>query len=141
MTFALDLAAFMDKAGGNAEIAKRKIAIEVARSLIEMSPVDTGRFRANWQVGIGKIDETTTEETDKVGGSTLARLTEEIGSPIGPSKSRSTYLQDSVIFITNNLPYAQALEDGHSKQAPNGMVKITVARFQEFVDRAVASMK
>jgi hypothetical protein len=30
--------------------------------------------------------------------------------------------QVSTIYFTNNLPYAQALENGHSNQAPGGMV-------------------
>ena len=33
--------------------------------------------------------------------------------------------QVSSIYFTNNLPYAQALENGHSGQAPGGMVGIT----------------
>jgi hypothetical protein len=31
----------------------------------------------------------------------------------------------STIYFTNNLPYAQALENGHSNQAPGGMVGLT----------------
>jgi len=41
------------------------------------------------------------------------------------------------VFISNNLPYAQAIEDGHSKQAPAGMVKVTVAEFLPIVNKAV----
>jgi hypothetical protein len=37
----------------------------------------------------------------------------------------------------NNLPYAVPLEYGHSKQAPGGMVRITLARFQQIVDEAI----
>ena len=36
-----------------------------------------GRFRANWQVGIGLMDTTTTEDTDAGGGKTLQRLSGE----------------------------------------------------------------
>ena len=32
---------------------------------------------------------------------------------------------NKVQFFTNNLPYAAALENGHSGQAPGGMVGIT----------------
>ena len=31
------------------------------------------------------------------------------------------------IWISNNLPYITALEDGHSKQAPAGMVALSLA--------------
>ncbi len=37
----------------------------------------------------------------------------------------------------NNLPYAIALEYGHSDQAPGGMVRITQARFQQIVEEAI----
>jgi len=36
-------------------------------------------------------------------------------------------------YISNNLPYAIPIEDGHSKQAPTGMVKVTVAEFGSIV--------
>jgi hypothetical protein len=37
----------------------------------------------------------------------------------------------------NNLPYGIALEYGHSKQAPSGMIRVTLARFQQIVDEAI----
>jgi hypothetical protein len=30
------------------------------------------------------------------------------------------------VFIVNNLAYVEALENGHSKQAPNGFVKLAM---------------
>jgi len=35
-----------------------------------------------------------------------------------------------VIYLTNNLPYAQRLEEGYSQQAPAGMVALTIQEFQ-----------
>jgi hypothetical protein len=34
-------------------------------------------------------------------------------------------------YIQNNLPYAERLENGWSKQAPHGMVKITLYELAE----------
>lgn len=45
------------------------------------------------------------------------------------------------VFISNNLPYAEAIEDGHSKQAPMGMVKVTIAEFDSIVNKAVRGSK
>jgi hypothetical protein len=39
-------------------------------------------------------------------------------------------LAHSVWWIYNNLPYAIALEYGHSRQAPNGMVRIALAEIE-----------
>lgn len=76
-----------------------------------------GRFRANWQIGIGRMDATTTEDTDAGGGKTIARLTGEAqGVKAG-----------QVVVVSNSLPYAERLENGWSKQAPSGMVRLTIA--------------
>ena len=75
-------------------------------SIVKRTPVDTGRLRGNWQTSINTSD-----------GS----------APIIMAK-----LGDS-IFITNNLPYAQVIESGSSKQAPSGMVAITAAEFTRVV--------
>jgi hypothetical protein len=41
-----------------------------------------------------------------------------------------------VHYLTNNLPYAYRLEYGWSRQAPNGMVGVTVVEFQSIVNAA-----
>ena len=45
-----------------------------------------------------------------------------------------------MFYITNNLPYIMRLEFGYSKQAPAGMARITVDRFQTIVNRVVGSL-
>ena len=78
-----------------------------------------GRFRGNWTLSFGTPDPTVTEKVDPDGGPTIKKLTAEMKS----------YPQDAfpVIYLQNNLPYAERLENGYSKQAPNGMVGITYA--------------
>jgi hypothetical protein len=46
----------------------------------------------------------------------------------------------TAIFITSNLPYMEALENGHSGQAPNGMVRITVAEIAAEIDSMLADL-
>lgn len=45
------------------------------------------------------------------------------------------------IYFSNTVPYATRLEFGHSKQAPNGMIRITAAEFQKFFNQAVKTVK
>jgi hypothetical protein len=46
-----------------------------------------------------------------------------------------------VHYIQNSVPYIEALEEGHSgRQAPHGMVGLTVAKYQGMVDEAVAKV-
>ena len=44
---------------------------------------------------------------------------------------------EDTIYISNNLPYIRALEYGHSKQAPNGMVGTTIAGIKDKIERFV----
>ena len=87
-----------------------------------------GRFRGNWFVSIGTPNLTTTEEVDPRGSQTIAR-----GSAI-----LQGYAPGSTIYISNSLPYGPRLEfEAWSSQAPAGMVRITVAEFQQAVREAV----
>jgi len=94
----------------------KKVAFSIFSSVVKMSPVDTGRFRGNWQVGIIRPESVSLNIKDPSGGATLAK---------GFSEIASSTLGDA-IFINNNLPYARRLEDGYSGQAPQGMVAITL---------------
>lgn len=43
--------------------------------------------------------------------------------------------------ISNNVEYIIPLEFGHSKQSPNGMVRVTIAEFQSIVSDTVSETK
>jgi len=86
-----------------------------------------GRFRGNWQFSIGAPAEGELDQVDPAGGVTLAKLRLQV--------EQLTIGQTA--YIVNNLPYAVPLEYGHSKQAPGGMVRITLARFQQIVDETI----
>lgn len=129
-TFALDLARFAEKAEGNAEKIVRKVGIDMFSRTVERTPVDTGRARANWNVSIGSASFRVSEETDKGGESTKARIRNALHD-----------WKQGDIYLMNSLPYIRRLEyDGWSGQAPQGMVRITVAEFQTFVDVAARTV-
>lgn len=86
-----------------------------------------GRFRGNWMFGIGAPDGTTTEELDPSGIKSNARIANGV----------LEFHAGDVAYITNSLPYAIPLEFGHSTQAPNGMVRVTLAHFQKTVENVV----
>lgn len=75
-----------------------------------------GRFRANWQIGIASPNESISDAVDPAGGATIGRLT----------GVAAAVRAGGVIYITNSLPYAIPLERGHSKQAPQGIVRLTM---------------
>lgn len=105
------------------DLAVQKISIEMFSRIILRSPVDTGRFRANWQVEIGTIPDGELDLYDEspngiatINAATAVALNVKAGD---------------IITLVNNLPYAQVLEEGHSAQAPQGMVALTIQEFQE----------
>jgi len=99
----------------------KKMALELLRRIILKSPVRTGRFRANWMVGIGERNQDIADNP-KDSRSPIRRqaLKEAIAA-------LSSYKTLTTIHLSNNLPYARALENGHSKKAPQGMVAISIA--------------
>ncbi|WJM93376.1 hypothetical protein QDY63_11015 [Pseudomonas brenneri] len=86
-----------------------------------------GRFRANWNFSIGSVDNSFRIHPDPTGTEATARL---VAGAI-------EFKAGETAFIVNNLPYAIPLEFGHSTQAPGGMVRVTVARFQQIVLEAI----
>jgi hypothetical protein len=117
--FSLGVAQWVTAARGDVRTVVRRITLVLYRRVILRSPVDTGRFRGNWQCGIGSIPEGVLAALDPSGQAAVARMTAEVAH----------FNPGQVIILVNNLPYAIPLEYGHSKQAPGGMVRITVAEF------------
>jgi len=116
----------------------RKITLDIDRSLSRRSPVDTGRFKGNWQLGVNAQPlGYDWELKDK-------RPRGQVGDTVGihagilPKQAAG-----GVYWLVNNLPYANALELGHSKQAPApwGIVKITLIKFQGIVESAMSEVK
>ena len=68
---------------------------------------------------------------DKDGSATIAAH----GSVISSAKA------GDVIYLVNNLPYAKRIEEGWSRQAPIGVVGLTVLEFQKIVDKAVLELR
>ncbi|MDG4650113.1 HK97 gp10 family phage protein [Roseibacterium sp. SDUM158017] len=109
------------------DMAVRKITLDVFSNVILLSPVDTGRFRGNWQPAVGRAVSGTIEAVDPSG----ATVTAKVQSSIQGVKA------GDVIYMVNNLPYAERLENGWSSQAPSGMVALTVQRFQPIADAVI----
>jgi hypothetical protein len=93
----------------------RVIALAMLNEIVLRSPVATGRFRGNNLVSVGAPVYSSIEAVDKSGGDTIQR-------GLSVMSGLEPFTQ---VFIQNNLPYAQALEDGHSKQAPGGIYAVS----------------
>jgi hypothetical protein len=93
----------------------KKISTEILQQVIVRSPVDTGAFRGNHRVSLNGEDKSYDEsKLDTSGMNALAAGTAKI----------ATAKFGGLVYIQNNLPYGEALEHGHSKQAPLGIYSI-----------------
>lgn len=89
-----------------------------------------GHFRANWQFGTS-IPTGEVDGVDPEGTATIGSMTADI-SATGAG---------GVTYLVNNAPYAIPLEYGHSTQAPQGIVRVTIAEFNQVVEQAVQEVK
>lgn len=131
MSFALDVSKFVEKAKKNPEKVMRQVSIKLFSAIIKASPVDTGRFRMNWMVSGGTPASGTTDATDKSGNTATGNATSFV--------LKATDWRE--FTLTNNLPYAQRLEYGWSQQAPQGMVRTNVSRFQQLINEEANKVK
>lgn len=126
-SFAETMAAFAEQTREAIDDVFREVVIEIGTSVIRLSPVDTGRFKGNWQFTIGSPSNQSLDTVDKAGHETIAALVAQV----------SSLEAGQIAYIVNNLVYGVPLEYGHSAQAPAGMVQITLARFQQIVEEAI----
>lgn len=113
--------------------------LEADRRLKLASPVDTGRFRASWAIG-----ENTTGDYDAGNqGESTGRNKENSsppnspppGPPIGINYRPGSEKIGNKYIIHNNLPYAESLADGSSKQAKAGWVDLIGKDMQTYIKK------
>jgi hypothetical protein len=129
-SFSADLSKFIRHADGNIDKATRMAVVLVAQGTVVGSPVDTGRFRSNWQFG-EVVPQGTLDSLDKSGAATIARIAGQVTSLKAGGE----------VWVVNNLPYAGKLEYGYSQQAPGGMVRVTLANLPAALENYVRGLQ
>lgn len=138
----MDLNEYAKKKNVEIKKVRKAYAFALYSSIIKKTPVDTGRARGNWNISVGHDDMTQKEDVQP-----KFRALEEVPDVNG----------DESIFITNNLPYITMLEyggypknpkggsgktvNGYSRQAPQGMIGVTLANNENIFDSAVRSVE
>lgn len=84
----------------------RATALLAYAYIIQSTPVDTGRARANWNISVNSVIYTTTDSTT-----------------VPDTNPTLDYKEGDTYYISNNLPYIQRLNDGYSQQAPANFVE------------------
>lgn len=152
--YAVQLAKFAQKAADVTDRVVRQCVLEIGTQIVNRSPVGDGdfwkrpppkgytggRFRANWQYGNRSgagipMNELYDKSPPAVNYPGEADVLAAIAEGLPQKAAGITHV------LINNLPYAQALEDGHSGQAPSGMVGLVALEFPQIVADVVASEK
>jgi len=144
-SFSLDISKFVAKAKGNGRAVVRKVVLDVGTSMALKTPVGDptrwahpapegyvgGRARGAWQYAKGAPETREPGGVDASGQASVRR----IAAGVAAGDAAAAH------YITNSVPYIRPLEyEGHSKQAPEGMVRVTILEFSRFVDRAVREL-
>lgn len=144
VAFTLDIGEWCKKAKKDVDRAARAIIITIFSGVIEKTPVDTGLARGNWQLGYDRMPAGTVSATNAAGDATGAVTAKMNESVLGRT-----------VYLVNNLPYIGVLEyggypnppkdltggktsGGYSKQAPAGMVRVTVSEVSQRVQEGIA---
>jgi hypothetical protein len=127
-------------------------AFKVFEGVVDKTPVDTGACRQNWLVSVNSETDDFDPSKEK-SGYVMANGGKVIETATGDDK----------IFIQNNAPYVRTLEyggypnppkkggktstglsktvNGYSRQAPNGMVGLTLAKANQIFEAALEAIK
>lgn len=107
------------------ELLCKALVLEIVANLIRVTPVDTGWARANWIASVTSPATTVDGTPDAV--STSAQQA-------GIAAVLAFKIDQTAMYVANNVPYINALNYGHSRQAP--------ALFFEYcVDQAIQTVQ
>ena len=141
MTFTADLKKWTNKTNVFVVDIIRESAADLFEEIIHRTPVGDpslwkskppadyipGNLQSNWQCTLGTPASGMWSFEDKSEESTISAMKSVIEGSV----------PDQAIFLTNLLPYAQRIEYGaHSTQAPQGMVRISIAKFDQMFNKA-----
>ncbi len=126
MSFAEVVAGFVKTAEARAETVVAAAVVATGARLIERSPVSTGHFRGNWQLGVGAPPS----------GEVATRGTVE--SPAPAPEIPAVEPGGRRFFWVNNVSYAGGLEVGEGGLRPLGLLALAEMEFPAVVAGAAA---
>lgn len=121
--FRLDLARFAKEMDISLSIVLRRTALGIFERITEKTPVDKGFARWSWQIGINSPPDAKAIDLDgEAPGEEGAKQENHI-----EARQLSRHFDPyRAIWVTSYLPYILRLEDGWSRKAPQGMVKVSI---------------
>ena len=118
-----------------ARLAVAEHAIDLYASLLQKTPVDTGNARGAWQI---LIDGDSPGPNPPPSNARFNQPMTAAERAYAEKKMKEFIARRgrSITFL-NNSGYGKALEFGHSKQSPAGMVRRTLKQYENGSDQVV----
>jgi len=132
--FSKALMGIADYVDGSFEKVVRKACIDLYRAIVEKTPVKFGRAKASWSLATSHASDVHDNED----GYSFNEIDQIIQENVSGFKLS---VHDSTVFIYNNIEYIEYLENGTSKQAPAGMVSISLVEFETFFNNALRGLE
>lgn len=101
-------------------LVKQRVGLELFRRIVLKTPVDTGWARSSWHVALGAPNTSVPPPPSAKGGGALLTAVPTTTALAGPVPVGVP------VYVTSSLAYIKALEQGHSRQAPQGMVAVSI---------------
>lgn len=126
-SFAKRMRVIASNVTGNTGRVVRRAALAADQVAVLATPVDTGRARGGWTVGIGGIGTSQQDRLDPSGDQAIAE---------GLDKISKWKVGSGPINISNDVVYVPRLDNGYSAQAPNGMTAQALAAANDVLRKA-----
>ena len=158
MDFNLSMENFAERTLGKLEVGFKKVAFGLSEDIIMATPVDSGRARGNWfpEINSFSSQEDLTAD-DKRGLKARASVRSKVRAlelghtftltnnlpyiekleyglyPLNPKYGTRYEIRDSDKFVTET-GFVILSQGGFSKQAPQGMVRINLIKWQQHIN-------
>ncbi len=126
--FGKEMRAIAKRMNRRVEDVAAEVLIDTFTSIIERTPVDTGRLQGEWQTTVQNPAGSQTGQRPQAAA--VIELVSTIDDP-------------DLYFFSNNMPYAARIEfDGWSRvKAPEGMVRVSLEETAATLRRLAAEVK
>jgi hypothetical protein len=109
----------------------RNSVLRAFRNVVKRSPVDTGAYRGSH--GIANFEPSDTQDAKK------AKKGETV--PPATAKGWTWQVGDGDIWMYNNVPYAERIENGWSHtKAPQGVYRMAIPEITQFINQELAKI-
>jgi hypothetical protein len=141
MSFTLDLKKAVKNIKEHTEETVQGTLFQVFSNVVKRTPVGNpdlwkdpappgyigGTLRNSWHCSVGAPSKEGKINPSASGADSIQSINQAL----------SKYNLGQTVYLANNLPYAYPVEFGWSKQAPEGMVRVSLAEAQSVLDASV----